>query len=201
MLFAVSLALLTWLLAAPLAPPPEASARLGRFTTFLGVRLEQTTFARAASRLGPAQPKDNGLDAAGSASSICYRGPDGTTLILTSNSEMAAQDVITNYELVARPELGDYSSGEGGGVRAENKPRCSRLSRLSSSASIAHQLRLGASVQTVSEILGAATAAPGARSVRVQSFAPGSEGQTWRTVEVLFEEGRAVAIRVFQVTG
>jgi len=79
----------------------------------LGITLERTTLTAAMRILGRADRRFNGGDAAAGADAICYAGNDGTVLVLQSNHEMGSSNsAITDYQLVARIALADFSSGE-----------------------------------------------------------------------------------------
>jgi hypothetical protein len=190
--------------AAQMATPQESSVKLGRFMSIFGLFLEKSTMAGTAKRLGPAERKDNGLDAAEHAYEMCYRGPDGTTLAIISDGEMGGGTDITAMQLLSRNELGDYGADEelsGGRKRRAVRPTCAALSRLSAATSIAG-LRLGASRREVRAQLKAAIVEESSSQLRAASIesAGDSGDETLRSVTIRFEKNKAVSISVSQVT-
>jgi hypothetical protein len=167
---------------------------------FLGVTLERTTLAEVVKLVGPADIRHNGGDAHASQYSLCYRGHDGTTLVFGSHGEMGESDHhVTELQIVGRPDLADYSGDERYRVPPDAKPACSRSALVSRSLALGGTLRLGATRDSVARILGADATQDGRISVS-RSISVGQDFETMRTVEVIFESNRAVALRAYQVT-
>jgi hypothetical protein len=175
------------------------AANLARFTSFHGVVLEKTTLRGATALLGPAEIHDNGGQAHAHMYSICYRGSDGVTLAFNSHSEMGgAGHDLTGFQLVARPELADYSGDSEFVVREEGKPHCLASKIVSHASLIGGKLRLGMSATQAAKALGVPV--DGRQLSANSETSAGGEFTTFRTVEVLVEQGRVVAIRVYQIT-
>jgi len=200
------------------AAPTEADP-LGPHMTVLGVTLELTTLLDAQVLIGPADLRHNGGDAAASASSECYVGRDGTMLALTSTSEMGGGTTVTNFQLVEREALADFSEGVGYVVPSAGRPRCVPLKALSRSTPTAGGLRLGMKMDDVQRLLGKPREAGSNHAVFIsEAKVPLTPEQTkalaasnpssvregflirQRTVRVEFAGGRVVAIRAYQVS-
>jgi len=147
----VGAGLALWCAAGALAEEPD---RLEPHMTVVGVTLERTTLLEAQRLLGRADLRHNGGDAAASASAECYVGPDGTALALLSNSEMGGGTTITEYQLVSREALADYSGDTRYVVPRENRPRCAILTSLSRSTATTGGLRLGLPIEDLRRLLG-----------------------------------------------
>lgn len=197
----VWLAVLGILLARGAMAGPESRMGLARYTRVLGVTLELSTLRDVIALLGSAEIRHNGGDAAGSMYSICYRGSDGTTLVFNSLSEMGGPTHdVTGFQLIARSDLADYSGERNNQVSEDRKPVCSPSRRVSRSLALGRQLRLGTSFHVAAKALGVTTHGRVPR-MSAQSTSPAGGGfETLRTVEIEFENERAVAIRVYQVT-
>jgi hypothetical protein len=174
------------------------AVNLARFTSLHGVVLEKTSLDGAARIFGPAEIRHNGLDAGGSVYNSCYLGPDGTILVFSSSEMGGPEHDTTNFQIVAKPGLVDYGDEGDSRVSEEHKPHCAQSALVSRTALIGGQLHLGMTARAATKILGGALR-DGRLIIRAET--PRKKGfVTDRGVEIFFERGRAVAIRVYQVT-
>jgi hypothetical protein len=171
--------------------------------SILGITLEETTLRHAQQLLGRAEVRDNAGDAGEHALAECYAGRDGTVLALISSGEMGGGTIITNFQLVEREGLVVYSDDLRYTVPKGKRPSCAALGRLSKKTGTVGGLRLGMTETDVRVLLGAATRS-GEGFVEYVSSAPvrghAGQGERGRTVRVEFTNGRATAIRAWQVT-
>jgi hypothetical protein len=167
----------------------------------LGIRLEQATFEDAARRLGPAEVRWNGEEAAAGVSGVCYIGADGTALAFTAG-ELNGGELIDNFQLVARPDLAAFPEGEGAPDPAR-RPRCAPLPALTRATATAGGLRLGMSADEVRRVAGepeeedADYLLYSTTTVRELGRA-GAAVTTYRVLEVELAGGVAVAIRALR---
>ncbi len=85
----------------------EAPSRAQRQASIFGLVAETASFSDFRDALGPAEVRHNGGDAAASAYFTCYVGPDGTALVLESNSGLRLG--MTRAEVVRA--VGRHPSG------------------------------------------------------------------------------------------
>jgi hypothetical protein len=131
-----------------------ASDSLGAHLTVLGVTPCFDTLRGIQARLGPAEVKDNGGDAAANASAECYVGPDGTKLALSALGETFQGKHISEVQLVAAGTDPDWTQNIDWVVPAGRLPRCSPLKALTKSTGTRGGLKLGMNQQEVVRLLG-----------------------------------------------
>jgi hypothetical protein len=138
-----------------------AASKVQRQASIFGLVAETATFSDVHDTLGPAEVRHNGGDAAASAYFACYVGPDGTALVLESNSEMGGGKTITSFQLLEDVKLADFSEFEGFTPSPSAKPRCARTAKLTRAISTGGGLRLG---MTRAEVVGALHQGPSGRA-------------------------------------
>lgn len=167
--------------------------------TLLNVTVGRSTLLDAQRNLGPTDLRHNGGDAAASASVECYVGKDGTTLVLSSNSEMGGGTTITHLQIVERAALADYSEDIGYVVPPNNRPRCATLKALSRSTATAGGLRLGMGTEIVRRLLGTPTESSAHRAMfKSKTQASTANGERVRIIEVIFEKEGATEIHLYK---
>jgi hypothetical protein len=109
---------------------------------------------------------------------------------------------LTWFELLARPELAEFSGDPRYTVPKRVQPRCARSSKVSRAVRTGGGVHLGMTRRQVLGVVGA-PATSGARSLSFTSDEP-VEAQpdctTSRALTVEFEGDRAVAVRAEQIT-
>jgi hypothetical protein len=160
----------------------------------LKVTTGSTTLQEAQRVLGSTDLRQNGGDAAAAASVECYVGKDGTTLVLSSNSEMGGNTTITDVQIVEREALADFSEGVNYSIPAEDRPRCGALKELSRATATAGGLRLGLSIEEVRALLGK----PEVSSEHRAEYRESLTDDHSRSVVLSFEKGKVTGIHVVQ---
>jgi hypothetical protein len=167
--------------------------------TLLNVTVGRSTLLDAQRTLGPTDLRHNAGDAAASASVECYIGKDGTTLVLSSNSEMGGGTTITHLQIVERTALADYSEGIGYVVPPNSRPRCATLKALSRSTATAGGLRLGMGAENVRRLLGTPVESSAHRVMfKTRSQSSTATGERVRIIEVMFEKDKATEIHLYK---
>jgi hypothetical protein len=174
--------------------------KLARYMRVFGVKLERNTLDDVVKRLGPAKIQFNGGDAHAGQYSVCYQGEDGTMLVFSSHAEMGGSSHdLTGLQLLIGPEFADYGGDERYEVPPEGKPACAPLAALNRSIALGGTLRVGETRRSIARTLGVPLHKRDAISASA-SVPAGKDFETWRTVEVVFQHGRAAAIRASRIT-
>lgn len=188
---------LTWLLIS-MALADAGSRSAGDLFT---LRLERSSFRDAEKILGKTEARDNGLDAGAHAVSSCYRGRDGTVVVLTSNGEMGGGTRLTDIQLLSDKRLARFTPDLRFRVSKDHEPPCS-FSKLISRDTQLGGIGLGIGRADAARTLGRGHSESPTelwlRSERVVS--PERELRQVRSISVEIENEKVVAVRLVQTT-
>jgi hypothetical protein len=175
---------------------------LASYVSVLGLTLEKSTLEEAQGRFKSGSIVHNGGDAAASVTLLCYVGPDGTSLVLTS-SEIEGGTYINGYQLLANRALADFGASDTGyRVPATFDPKCASLAKVKRSLRIG-ALGLGMTREEVVQVLGRPSKAQGSTLVYVEQTTVtirGTKFDLLRYLSIEFQDKRSVAVSMSQVT-
>jgi hypothetical protein len=176
-------------------PAPDP---VGANLSVLGVHLETDTLEGAQAHLAPNPIQHNGGDAAASVHFICYAGPDGTHLFLTSYEIDGGR--VGGYQLLGSVAEVDLTGLDESAPPDPTTPQCAELGALNRSTATPAGLHLGISAQQAEAILGPPDKRGADQLVWETEEQLGDEFQRLRTLTLRLRDGKVAAIAGSQAT-
>jgi hypothetical protein len=130
----------------------SASHAAGPDYTLLGIEAGESSFRVVFDRFGAGRMVSNGGDGANFKRHVCYRGEDGTTVVLSS---WAWGDQVDEFQIAASVDVAEFGAADRGfRVSPKFNPKCTRSALASRDLQVG-KMRLGMTLEDVLGLLGA----------------------------------------------